>query len=278
MDKMEMWERIQDLKRNFNSELYSMEDIPENLKIAVNQIMDGIIEEYTGCWCNTQGIEDELDSMKEEVFGTLRGKREEKIGIYREQINQIINKLERTIENGENIETVKIAPYLEQESNTEYAETIQIIDLVQEKLQELRRQRERRLSYSGYSDERIYQIRERIKSYISTIPSYYENAFLDFLKDDYQDWTRKVERIFEAFVAEISGKNQEEEKNYGNYEQLPVYILDTQEVERNAREKFLKRLDAGMSLEEQHQDAIDRANEKSETVNEVEPLPDHIID
>lgn len=247
---MERVEMIEELKRKIFRKIENREAIPEEIKAIIEKSFANLEELYQKIGCNNETIKEYIEETKEEVEAAINSNGENRKNIQFEEFQVILNRMQRKVEEQESIDNNMSRQEIEEVDFRDNEHSNRIIDIVNDALRDIQNRQNYILDSRGYSYERIEQINEYVNSYIGNVGIQQEENIKYYMKEDKQELISQIMQEYEDYIQ--YEKSEEEKKEQPN----------------NEKEEFREGLNAGISLEEQHEFIEKRMNEEQMEQNE----------
>lgn len=270
---MEEYQKISDLEKEIASSImYKSAGALNSILAIVDRAFDGLKEQYSYLHCDVSSLKEYIEENKALLKIELTKTEEERKGKKLQNVQVLFRKMKRKIEETEakrkNQEKLGIKVEETKQERTKEGEkqeiakmdledkrtAIRITGQLQESLKNILAMQARTLDRNGYTAERIDQITDKARKYVTDVINRNEkNIEYSLQKDSNQFKQELSQRIENCLVQE--GRN-------------------------TPREEFASRLDGNISLEEQNQFAKDMAKkqeEKEESNEKKRELPSDVL-
>jgi len=266
-------ERLEELKRKMMSDIYNREPIPQEVLSVVQQAFMNLQEKYEELRCDSSSIREYIDwNLKTTKSYIKRELAENRINNQSEQIEQILNKMQRSLDKieeqkeqqEEQQEEIKYKQEISEMEPEDRKTTDRIIQVIEDSLLDVQSRQNKLLYSREYRDDKIEEIQYETRKFIRKfLDSNGENIY-GVLRADNRDLANKLIEDYEEYL--IENNRQQEEKS---------------DEEKSKREKFLEENNANISLDEQRDFSgkmVDNMKREMEENEYVESLPDNIIE
>lgn len=174
----------------------------------------------------------------------------------------IISRIQRKVEEKETINEQMYKQEIQEVNFEDGRHSMRITDIVKDALKDIQNRQNGILDARGYSYDRIEQINEHINAYIRDFEMRQGDNIRYSIEEDKKELISQVMKEYEEYIQ--YDKSEEEKK----------------EQSKDEKEEFKEGLNAGISLEEQHEFVEKRINKEQVEQNkesEREDLPGDVI-
>ncbi len=256
---MDNYEIFEEFKRKVINRLQYEEKMPQEMEKIVTQIFEELKNRYKNLQCSSlsiiEYIEGNLHYAKNEINKYLNENRKENQWQY---IGAFMRNIEKELNEG-SIKTKNVAMHqqeIEQMDSKDGQATERIENILGDFLRDIQSHQNRILDSRGYSMSQINDIQQETRGFINKSINQNEDKIYEILKRDSKQLKTWILEQYQDYVnQERIAQNKEKEKG------------------KNEREEFMESLDAGISLEEQSQDAKERNEREVEENKNKEKDP-----
>ncbi len=230
-----------------------LDEIPNGALMIINKAFSNMEEIYNSYNCMNSSIQEYFMECMEQAKMNLKANiGNERKNNYFEQLTYILNKLELNgleITKEDNVEDKENGYYKDfMQVGCDNNRFVNIFNIIlQEQMENVNIRQGRILSSRGYSDEKNINLQNEVRTYINRFIQNIGEEVLDLFKTD----DKKLQEWLISKYDEYIKANSKEDK----------------------KEELKKEIDAGISLEEQHERAISFQEEKKPL-----DLPDNVLE
>ena len=249
---------IEDFKKNMVDNITKRELMPQDIMNIIKTAFKGISKKYEQLQCSNLSIQEYIEGKFEEAKVYInenigKRRREEQL----EQLQYILLEIERDLEQlqdedkqraNENRHTEE---FIQLEGNNRQT-TADIMEVIREDLIDIQSVQNRNLDAREYSMERMEQIEQSIWEFISNFKIQGEKQVFETLNQDDATLQKQLLQQYETY-------------------------LKTKIDKKTEMQVFKESLDSKISLEEQHNFAIEQGKQQEISGKVQEGLPENLL-